>query len=80
MTNRMVSTIIVLIPITKLIIRDPVSDIPKIFLPRKYPQMKAKNIRLIKPKPNAIVNLNSYLALTSSSSSGSKNLISLVIS
>jgi hypothetical protein len=80
MRNKIVSIIIVPIPITRLMINEPVSLSPNIFFPKKYPQMKERNIREINPKPNARVNRNSYFSFNSASSSGSANLISFVIS
>ena len=80
MTKRIVSTMIVPIPTTKLVIRLPVSLRLKIFFPRKYPHTKARNIREMNPKPKARVKRKAYFSLASSSSSGSKYFRSLVIS
>lgn len=73
-TNNTVSIIIVLIPTISERIRDAVYESPNILTPKKYPQTNDKNIKVINPKPNAIVNLNSYFSLKAESSSGSKKL------
>jgi hypothetical protein len=65
MRKSMVSIIIVPMPMIKLIISEPVSLNPMIFLPKKYPQMNDKNMSEMKPNPKARVNLNSYFCFCS---------------
>jgi hypothetical protein len=65
MTNNIVSMIIVPMPITKLSISEPVYESPNILSPKKYPHTNDKNMSVMNPKPNARVNLYSYLAMSS---------------
>jgi hypothetical protein len=58
----------VLVPIAILNNNEYVSSSLRICFPKKYPQMKDRNMRVMNPNPNATTNLNDCLSFAAAAS------------